>query len=71
MEEDEAFWTLSCIVEDLLPDSFYADNMSSLLEELELFDELTRTKHENADRRERDSDDMACVRCSRACAACP
>jgi hypothetical protein len=44
MEEDEAFWTLSCIVEDLLPDSFYADNMSSLLEELELFDELTRTK---------------------------
>ena len=44
MEEDEAFWTLSCIIEDLLPESFYADNMDSLMRELELFDELTRAK---------------------------
>eukprot|EP01048_Picozoa_sp_COSAG05_P021106 COSAG05_NODE_3784_length_1838_cov_2.334675_1_plen_334_part_00 len=44
MEEDEAFWTLVSIVEDLLPDSFYADNMNSLLMELDLFDELLRKK---------------------------
>ena len=30
------------IVEELLPDSFYSDNMNSLLAELDLFDELLR-----------------------------
>jgi hypothetical protein len=44
MEEDEAFWTLTAMVEDLLPESFYADNMSALLTELDLFDELVRSK---------------------------
>ncbi len=44
MEEDEAFWTLTAMVEDLLPESFYADNMSALLTELDLFDELVQSK---------------------------
>eukprot|EP01043_Picozoa_sp_COSAG02_P029644 COSAG02_NODE_1855_length_10650_cov_4.154677_6_plen_546_part_00 len=44
MEEDEAFWTLTAMVEDLLPESFYADNMSALLTELDLFDELVQAK---------------------------
>lgn len=44
MEEDEAFWTLTAMVEDLLPESFYADQMSALQTELDLFDELVRSK---------------------------
>jgi hypothetical protein len=32
------------MVEDLLPESFYADNMSALLTELDLFDELVQSK---------------------------
>jgi hypothetical protein len=40
MAEDEAFWTLATIVEDILPDGFYTNSMAQLMLELQVYDDL-------------------------------
>ena len=44
LDEEEAFWLLSTLVEDIMPDSMYSSSMGGLHQECGLFSELVALK---------------------------